>query len=136
MTSSQRLATDNDEVQVTWCNQAGEGATLLAPVHNESPQSIWKEDIYNLSDLLLYLTGIGPVYVRKSKQREDSPLIRLSFRDIIWYCYLEQDIMDSSFYYLTHPFRQAKSRDVMRFITGFFTQRMNDLQIELDEVRK
>lgn len=131
----ERLATNNDEVQVTWRNSNGEGATVLAPVHNESPQSIWKDDVYNLSDLLLHLLNISPIYVRKSKQKEDSPLIRLGFRDIIWYCYLQQDILDSSFFYLMHPFRQAKSRDVMRFVTGFFTQGMNDLQIQLDEAR-
>jgi len=131
----ERLATGNDEVQVTWRNVNGEGATLLAPIRSESPQSIWKDNVHNLSDLLLYLMGIGPIYVRKSKHKEDSELVRLSFRDFMWYCYLEQDLLDSSFYHLTDPFRQTKSRDVMRFVTGFFTERMNDLQIQLDEVK-
>ncbi len=131
----ERLATPNDEVQVTWRNTKGEGATLLAPIQTESPKSIWKDNIYNLSDLLLYLIGVGPIYVRKSKQKEDSKLVRLSFRDVMWYCYLQQDLLDSSFYHLTDPFRQTKSRDAMRFVTGLFTERMNDLQIQLDEVK-
>lgn len=62
-------------------------------------------------------------------------MVRLSFRDMMWYCYLQQDLLDSSFYHLTDPFRRTKSRDVMRFVTGSFTERMNDLQIELDEVK-
>lgn len=53
----------------------------------------------------------------------------------MWYCYLEQDNLDSSFYNLMDPMKRLKSRDAMRFITGFYTERMNDLEIQLDGLR-
>jgi hypothetical protein len=132
----ERQATDSNEVQVTWEDEYGKGVTLLAPIKlSQLSKPIWNSDVYNLSDLLFYLFGVTPIKVRKSKQDDKSPLVRLSFRDIMWYCYLRQDILDSDFYQLTDPFRRLKSRDAMRFITGFYTERMNELEIRLDEVR-
>lgn len=52
----------------------------------------------------------------------------------MWYCYLDQDHLDSSFYRMDDQFRKLKSRDAMRFVTGFYTERMNDLEIQLDEI--
>jgi DNA repair exonuclease SbcCD ATPase subunit len=61
----------------------------------------------------------------------DSPLVRLSFRDLMWYCYLEQDHLDSSFFRMEDPFRKLKSRDAMRFVTGLHSDRMNQLDVDL-----
>ncbi len=122
-------------VQVTWQNSDGETGSVLAPLQVQTnAQPIWEGDVYTLSDLIFHLQGIRPIKVRKSKQRDDSPLVRLSFRDIMWYCYLDQDNLDSSFYRMEDQYRKLKSRDAMRFITGFYTERMNDLEIQLDEV--
>jgi IS30 family transposase len=52
----------------------------------------------------------------------------------MWYCYLEQDHIDSSFYKLEDPIRGQKSKDVMRFILGHYTEILNDLEITLDNV--
>jgi DNA repair exonuclease SbcCD ATPase subunit len=122
-------------VQVTWRRDNGDFSSVLAPIKvSRESKAIWNTDIYNLSDLIFHLAGITPIKVRKSKQAEDSDLVRLSIRDMLWYCYLEQDNLDSSFYNLADPFRKLKSRDVMRFVTGFYTERMNELEIELDQV--
>ena len=53
-----------------------------------------------LSDLIYVLGGKTPPKVRKSKIDEDSDLARLSLRDLLWFCYLDQDHMDSSFFHL------------------------------------
>jgi rubrerythrin len=130
----ERSATGSNQVQVTWQNEEGKTGSVLAP-KAAAPESIWEDDVHNLSDLIFYLAGYTPIKVRKSKYDEDSQLVRLSFRDIMWYCYLDQDHLDSSFYRLEDPFRKLKSRDAMRFITGYYTERMNELEIQLDEVR-
>lgn len=131
----ERDISGSNAVQVTWRNDAGEAASVLAPLRPAS-KPIWSEGVYNLSDLLFYLSGLTPIRVRKSKRREDSPLVRLSFRDLMWYCYLEQAELDSSFYRLRTVYRKLKSRDAMRFITGFYTERWNDLEIRLEAVRE
>ena len=45
-----------------------------------------------------------------------------TMRDLLWYCYLDQDEFDSSFFYLedSAPFyKRNKSRDVLRYVIGF-----------------
>lgn len=89
--------------------------------------------MFNLSDLLFHLLGITPLKVRRSKRETESPLVRLSFRDVMRYCYLSQTEMDSSFFRLEAPVVQTKSRDVMRFVLGYFTERLNDLEMSLED---
>lgn len=122
-------------VEVTWQNNQNQSGSVRAPIKKASSQPIWANDVFNLSDLIFHLAGLTPIKVRRSKQDENSPLIRLSFRDLLWYCYLAQDHLDSSFYRLEDPFRSLKSRDAMRFVTGFYSERMNELEVEFDRVR-
>jgi len=130
----ERNIDETTSVQVTWSDSQQESATVLAPL-GASQEPIWQKDIYNLSDLIFYLAGIKPIKVRRSKEDYDSQLVRLSFRDVMWYCYLEQDNLDSSFYNLTDQFKRLKSRDVMRFVTGLYTEKINDLEIKLDGLK-
>ncbi len=91
-----------------------------------------------LSDLLFRLAGVTPPHVRKSKLKEESELVRLSFRDMFWYCYLNQESMDSSFFNLDEAANfavQLKSRDVLRLILGFHQERVSDLEAELELVK-
>lgn len=130
----ERDTSSGNRVQVSWRDHDGNSATVLAPIKADK-KPIWKDDVFNLSDLFFYLAGITPLKVKKSKLDESSNLVRLSIRDMMWYCYLDQDNLDSSFYRLEDTYRKLKSRDVMRFVTGLYTSRMSELEIELDEVR-
>lgn len=130
----ERRVKEANDIQVTWEDPDTAMASVLAPTQ-AGPEPIWGNDIFNVSDLVFFLAGLTPIKVRKSKQDEYSQLVRLSLRDIMWYCYLEQDKLDSSFYELKDPFRGLKSRDAMRFFTGSYTERMNELEIQLDDVR-
>lgn len=97
----EREAQGSHQVQVTWQKESGETASALAPIHSAaSAPPIWGENIFNLSDLIFHLMGVTPIKVRRSRADSESPLVRLSFRDIMWYCYLEQDHLDSSFFAL------------------------------------
>lgn len=53
-----------------------------------------------LSDLIFHLNDVQAPRVRRSAIREESELERLSIRDLLWYCYLDQDTIDSSFFTL------------------------------------
>ena len=58
-------------------------------------------------------------------------MVRLSFRDIWSYCYLDQTHLDSSFFRLEDFFRGRKSQDAMRFFTGLHSERLSQLETEL-----
>ena len=132
-----REAKGSNQVQVTWQAKGVEPAKVLAPLQRSPDRGpIWGEDVYTLSDLVFFLLDITPIKVRRSKREADSPLVRLSLRDLLFYCYLEQDHIDSSFFNMEDPFKKLKSRDVMRFVVGFYTERLNDLDLALEEMQE
>lgn len=131
----------SNQVQVEWTNkQDQEILNVIAPITKQenSQPLIPNTNIILLTDLLFYLGGFQPPLVRKSKRTENTELIRLSFRDLMWYCYLNQDEIDSSLFHLekeANNFKRQKSRDVMRLILGFHQENVALLENELLEVR-
>lgn len=127
----ERGAKDTSSVRVTWSSE-GDSGSVNAPLSaNENEPQLIEAEVYNLSDLLFYLCGVKPIKVLKSRRDPDSKIIRLSFRDIWWYCYLDQAYLDSSFFRLEDSFKSRKSQDAMRFFTGLHSERLNQLQKEL-----
>ncbi len=112
--------------------------TLIIPVEATTESIIIDNQIYNLSDFIYYFSGITPPKVRKSKIKEDSELQRLSVRNLLWYSYLDQDNIDSTFFYLEneHTFKRLASRDVLRFVIGFHQEKVAELEQELAELRE
>jgi hypothetical protein len=132
-----REAKGSNQVQVMWQGENVESSKVLAPLQSVPGRGpIWGENIYTLSDLLFWLLGVTPIRVRRSKRDHESPLVRLSFRDLLFYCYLEQDHIDSSFFNMEDPFKKLKSRDVMKFVVGFYTERLNDLDVTIEELQE
>lgn len=127
----ERGAEDSQAVRATW-SDGGDGLfSIDAPFAAAEAPLVPDTEVYNLSDLLFHLCGVTPIKVLRSFRDPDSPLIRLSFRDVWRYCYLDQAHLDSSFYRLEDPFRGRKSQDAMRFFTGLHSERLNHLQSEL-----
>lgn len=126
----ERAADDTQSVRVTWSGPGDDIGSVNAPL---SPQAnpLLAGEVYNLSDLIFHLCGVTPIKVRQRSRDPDSPLIRLSIRDIWSYCYLDQLHLDSSFFRLEDPFRGRKSQDAMRFFTGLHSERLSQLEAEL-----
>ena len=127
----ERAATDTQAVRVSWSNGDSDFESVNAPIRAGDIRLIDDGEVYNLSDLLFFLCGVTPIKVRQKVRDPESPLIRLSFRDVWWYCYLDQTELDSSFFRLEQPFRGKKSQDVMRFFTGLYSERLNQLETEI-----
>jgi hypothetical protein len=126
-----------DRVIARWSGESGPMQVSL-PARDTDGIVIPDTEVENLSDLLFWLSGIVPPRVRKSKTKENSDLARLSIRDLLWYCYLDQDTIDSEFFHLEkggHPFKQLKSRDVLRFIVGFHEEQVAELESALERLR-
>jgi hypothetical protein len=51
------------------------------------------------------------------------------------FVYLNQDDLDSDFFLLDIPIRMEKSKDALHFFVGFMSERLNELQVELQELR-
>lgn len=129
----ERQAQGSNQIHVAWANAEGEQHHVLAPIKADT-SPILGDVVFNVSDLIFYLCGVTPIKVRRSKSDQESPLIRLSFRDLMWYCYLDQNKLDSSFYRLKEPILEAKSRDVMRFVVGYYTERLQECEIRLEQI--
>lgn len=127
----ERSATDTSSVRVTWYESEEDKGSIIAPLQADSDPIISGTTLYNLSDMIYHLCGVEPIKVRQRNRDADSPLIRLSFRDLWRYCYLEQMHLDSSFFRFEDPFRGRKSQDAMRFFTGLHSERLSQLENDL-----
>lgn len=126
----ERAADDTSAVRVNWMGADDAIGSLQVPLAAQAP-AVLGDAVHNLSDLLFHFAGVAPIKVRKRTRDPESPLVRLSFRDVWWYCYLDQTHLDSSFYRLEDPFRGRKSQDAMRFFTGLYSERLSHYESDL-----
>jgi len=128
---------DASNVFATWQTQDGPYSAVL-PARVAAGEVVPETGVETLSDLIFWLSGVNPPRVRKSKIKEDSKAVRLTVRDLLWYCYLDQDHIDSSFFHLEEAaefYLRLKSRDVIRYVIGYHDERVADLEAELDQLR-
>lgn len=136
-TVSIERARDAADVFASWEDDRGPYSVVI-PARVAAGEVIQETGVETLSDLIFWLSNINPPRVRKSKAKADSKIVRLSLRDLLWYCYLDQDHIDSSFFYLEESaefYMRLKSRDVIRYVIGYHDERVADLEAELDQLR-
>lgn len=132
----QRNAGSN-QVRAQWSINE-EQFEVLIPARIPAGEVLQDTGVEVLSDLIYFLAGRSPPKVRRSKIKEESDLERLSLRDLLWYCYLDQDSMDSSFFHLEKDgdqWKRLKSRDVLRFLVGFYQEQVAELEVKLEQLR-
>src|SRR5690606_9939286 len=86
---------DSDKIVANW-EISGEPYHLVLPARDAVGEVLPGTGVEVLSDLVFWLSDLTAPKVRKSKIKEDSDRARLSLRDLLWYCYLDQDEIDSS----------------------------------------
>ena len=121
-------------IRANW-KQGDDVIEVMIPARQARGEVIPGSGIEVVSDLIYVLGGRIPPKVRKSQRKEESDLSRLSLRDLLWYCYLDQDSMDSSFFHLDRDaehFKRLKSRDVLRFLVGFHQEQVSELEVKLE----
>lgn len=127
-------AISSNSVDISW-NEKDKLYLESLPL-NAGEEAILGGEIFNLSDFLLDLFGLRPIKVRRRKKDENSELHRLSFRDFYRFCYLDQRHLDSNLFRLESPIMGEKSKDVMKFVLGFQSDRLIVLQQELQELQE
>lgn len=130
----ERPAFGSDQVQVTWTTKEGLYGSVSAPT-GFSQTPIWEGNICNLSDLLFYFLGVEPLRIPSSQSSEQQP-VRLSFRNFMWYCYLQQNLLDSSFYWLKTEYKQRNSRYVLDYVVGAYSDKLSAIKTELGKVKE
>jgi hypothetical protein len=58
--------------------------------------------------------------------------------NLLWYCYLDQDQIDSSFFHLdltAGPFQRLPSLDVIRYVIGFHDEKVAEIEAQLETLR-
>ena len=123
-----------NQLQVTWTDATGETKSVLVRAKGDGPP-VYGEDVVNMSDLMFRLLGLPIIRVRKRTGDETSPMIRLSFRDVFKFCYLEQEELDSSFFRLNTPILAEKSKDALNFFVGHYSETLSVLETQLDQLR-
>lgn len=129
---------NSNQIEATW-GEAGEEEHVVVPARDARGVVIPGTKVEVVSDLFYHVAGFDPPKVRKSQAKESSGLERLSLRDLLWYCYLDQDTIDSTFYNLDRnadTFKRLKSRNVLRYILGVHQERVAELESELEEARR
>jgi hypothetical protein len=91
---------DSNTVIARWGEKDG-AIQASIPARDAHGELIPGTGIENLSDLIFWMSSLTPPRVRKSKTKADSETKRLSIRNLLWYCYLDQDEIDSSFFIST-----------------------------------
>jgi hypothetical protein len=128
---------DSGQVIASW-NDGSAILQVILPAREPQGIVIPGTPVENLSDLLFWLSGFTPPRVRQSKIKDETALGRVSVRDLLWFCYLDQASMDSSFFHLdadSNPWKRLKSRNVIRFVIGFHEERVAALEAILDALR-
>lgn len=128
---------DSNQIMAAW-QEGDETLQVLIPARTGSNEVLPDSGVMVLSDLLFFLAKEEPPYVRRRKGTPDERLERLSFRDLFRFCYLDQEGMDNVFFRLdsdNHPIR-AKSVDALRFVLGYRTEQVAELESRLQEVRE
>ena len=120
--------------RVSWIEDDDEPISLQVRAKGDGPV-VYGDDVVNLSDLIFRLLGYPIIRVRKRTGDDDSPMVRLSFRDLLKFCYLEQEELDSSFFRLGQPVLAEKSKDALNFFTGYYSERLSTLHAEFDQAR-
>lgn len=128
---------DSAQVMAAW-PEADETLQVLIPARTGTNEVLPDSGVAVLSDLLFHLAKEEPPYVRRRRGTPDERLERLSFRDLFRFCYLDQEGMDNVFFRLdsdNYPIR-AKSVDALRYVLGYRTEQVAELESRLQEVRE
>lgn len=124
---------ESNNVVAVW-KDGDESLEALLPARTANGIVVPGTSIEVLSDLIFHLADLSAPKVRKGRRTAEPSMVRLSLRDLIRFCYIDQDEIDSDFFRLDLEgdwVRRAKSVDALRFILGYHQDQVAMLEVEL-----
>lgn len=128
---------ESNQIVVAW-QESEEALQVLIPARDGRSEVLPDTGVAVLSDILFYFAREKPPYVRRRKGAPDERLERLTFRDLFRFCYLDQEGMDNNFFKLdsdNYAIR-SKSVDTLRYVLGYRTEQVAELESHLQYVRE
>lgn len=114
-----------NSVRVSWQGASGTGSMEFPLDAAEKP--VFGDDVYSFSDMVFCLTGAKPMYM--TIRRNGIPTsVRLSIRDLLWYCHIRQHEVASNFFNLGAQGKEIKSRKAFEYIVGSYTEHLSSLE--------
>jgi rubrerythrin len=129
---------DASKVVVVW-KENDETLEALIPARNAEGIAVPGTFIEVLSDLIFHLANLPTPKVRRGRQNASQTLARLSLRDLLRFCYLDQDGIDSEFFRLdpqTDWARRNQSASAVRYILGYHQDQVAALENELQTLHE
>lgn len=129
---------ESSNVVVAWSDR-DQALEVIIPARKADGVVVPGSSIEVLSDLIFHLADLPAPKVRKGRRTADPSMVRLSLRDLIRFCYIDQDEIDSDFFRLDIEgdwARRAKSVDAMRFILGYHQDQVAALEAELQALHE
>lgn len=89
------------------------------------------------SEFLFNALNFNNVRIKESPSKDDSKLVRLSFRDLIKYCYVDQDDLGSKKFLKPENYAlQAKYKEVFKYIFNTLDSNVSNLDNQIAEKTK
>ncbi len=86
------------------------------------------------SDFLLDALNLQNIRLKESPSKDDSKLVRLSFRDLFKYCYVDQDNLgDKRFFNPENWTVATKNKEVFKYIFNALDSHISELQDQISE---
>lgn len=83
------------------------------------------------SDFLLSALNMPNIKMRQAPTKDESPLVRLSFRDVFQFCYLKQDDVGAKSLLGEGGYRAVKNRETFKYLFNLLDTTIADLQSEI-----
>lgn len=83
------------------------------------------------SDFLLSALNMPNLKMRQAPTKDDSSLVRLSFRDVFQFCYLKQDDVGAKNLLGDGSYRAVKNRETFKYLFNLLDTSIADLQAEI-----
>lgn len=109
-------------------------ATKYLPNFKENPNY---PDMGFYSEFLFSALNFNNIKIKESPSKDDSKLVRLSFRDLFKYCYVDQDDLGSKAFLKPDNYAlQAKYKEVLKFIFNTLDSNVSNLDNQIAEKTK
>lgn len=114
-------------IRASW-DDAQSQYDIIVPVKQAASEVLPGTGVEVISDLFYFIEGGTSPRVPRSKHKEASELVRLSFRNLMWFCYLDQDSMDSSFFHLERDGNNWKRLQAIAAMAELATRQLETME--------
>lgn len=132
----ERNATSSSVVTATCVDNDNNSFCINVPV-NAGAEPVYAGKVYSLSDLVFYLLEINVLRIPAKKyEQENTTMVRLTLKNFMWYCYLDQSKLDNSFFRHEDGTKTKSSKEILKYIFQYSTQKLYELQEKLNKKKK